>query len=150
MSTVDLLFQFSMKLTMRVRGEGGIVSIITVIKGVLEDVPTFDSLCCNVQQAIVDIEFIGRLTTYTTLLFFIGQQQWDAVSKDLMYNTALCGQVPKKIMREMIVITGHKCLILQIGTRCTDDASLFEQGCPCFGSTPSACSGSGCCQSGIL
>jgi len=109
-SAVDTLFQYSLKIA---------------TQQAMKDVPTFDQLCCNVQNVIIDMEFnMGSIGAFTTFLDYINTEQWDMAAKDLKYATLWCGQV------------GH---------RCTDDMDLIEKGCPCFGGYPAACSGPACC-----
>jgi len=89
--------------------------------------PIFDSLCCNVQTAVLDLVFNGGNITiaFPYVAEAIAMEQWDAAAKALLLEYSGWCNANKD--------------------QCKDDYQYIEKGCPCSGQYPSQCTGSACC-----
>jgi len=69
----------------------------------------WSKLCCNVEQALVDIiyDLNNGISAFTGFNSYINNEQWEEAASDLL-GTKFCSQVK---------------------SRCTDDAALIKQGC---------------------
>lgn len=93
-------------------------------------VATFASLCCPVQNAIVDMSFtLGKTTfaTFKTVIYWLINQNWKASADDLR-TTKWCQ--------------------VQASRRCNADADSVQTGCGCTGLLTQKCDGvsSACCK----
>ena len=108
------------------------ISLQTAIADAKNVIPTFDSLCCPVQNVMVDMSFtLGGpgFAQFTTFAKFVTTQFWKAAGDDL---------------------TVSKWCVQQATSRCTEDANVVRQGCGCSGGTPQAClpRETNCCRDG--
>ena len=106
------------------------ISLKTAIEDARRVVLTFDSLCCPVQNVMVDMAFnLGRtkFLKFTTFAMLVTRQNWKAAGDDLTVSK-LCQQVPR---------------------RCMKNANVVRQGCNCSQPYPQACDAqaSACCGS---
>ena len=80
------------------------------ISGARSAVSSFDSLCCGVQNVMVDMTFnlgVSGFRSFGTFISDINNKEWASAAAD-MKGTLWCRQV---------------------GYRCTDDASYVARGC---------------------
>ena len=80
------------------------------ISGARSAVSSFDSLCCGVQNVMVDMTFnlgVSGFRSFGTFISDINNKEWASAAAD-MKGTLWCRQV---------------------GSRCTDDASYVAKGC---------------------
>jgi len=82
----------------------------SAVSGASQAVSSFNSLCCGVQEVMVDMDYnLGNsgFASFTTFIGLINSRQWSAAADDGL-NTAWCAQVK---------------------SRCTDDMERVRQGC---------------------
>jgi len=82
----------------------------SAVSGAKRAVSSFNSLCCGVQEVMIDMDYNLGDSGFASFHDFIGlinEKQWADAATD-MQNTAWCGQVK---------------------SRCTDDASRVRKGC---------------------
>ena len=80
------------------------------ISGARSAVSSFDSLCCGVQNVMVDMTFnlgVGGFRSFGSFISDINNKEWASAAAD-MKGTLWCKQV---------------------GSRCSDDASYVQRGC---------------------
>ncbi|XP_013381080.1 uncharacterized protein LOC106152131 [Lingula anatina] len=89
----------------------------------------FPSLCCPVQNAVVDMAYnLGgtKLATFTVFLGYFRVNNWQGAADDLMLT--------------------KYCQDYDTASRCLELSGHIRLGCPCFGSYPSQCQiSSACC-----
>ena len=107
------------------------ISLKTAIADARKVIATFDSLCCPVQNVMVDMSFtLGgpRFAHFTTFAYLVTRQYWKAAGDDL---------------------TVSKWCMQQAHNRCMEDAGVVREGCGCSAPYPQACDaqGSSCCAS---
>lgn len=106
------------------------ITLKTAIEDARKVVSTFDSLCCPVQNVMVDMSFnLGGPTfaQFTTFAKLVTMQYWKAAGDDLTVSL-WCQQVT---------------------ARCMEDANIVRKGCGCSQPSPQACDAqaSACCGS---
>lgn len=106
------------------------ISLKTAIADAQKVIPTFTSLCCPVQNVMVDMSFtfggpgFAKFTTFSKL---VGRQYWKAAGDDLTVSL----------------------WCVQATSRCMEDANIVRSGCSCSQPYPQSCDseGSACCAS---
>ena len=107
------------------------ISLKTAIADARKVIATFDSLCCPVQNVMVDMSFtLGGpgFANFTTFAYLVTRQYWKAAGDDL---------------------TVSKWCMQQATSRCMEDAGIVREGCGCSAPYPQPCDaqGSSCCAS---
>ena len=107
------------------------ISLKTAIEDAQKVIPTFNSLCCPVQNVMVDMSFtLGGpgFAAFTTFAKLVTRQYWKAAGDDL--TTSLWCEK-------------------QATARCMEDANIVREGCGCPQPYPQACDAqrSSCCAS---
>ncbi|KAL9963988.1 hypothetical protein ACROYT_G027554 [Oculina patagonica] len=107
------------------------ISLKTAIEDARKVIPTFDSLCCPVQNVMVDMSFtLGGpgFAQFTTFAKLVTLQYWKAAGDDLTVSL-WCTK--------------------QAASRCMEDANIVREGCGCSQPYPQACDSqaSTCCGS---
>ena len=108
------------------------ISLKTAIEDAQKVISTFNSLCCLVQNAMVDMSFnLGGpgFSQFTTFAKLVTLQLWKAAGDDLTVS--------------------KYCNDKDTAERCMEDAKFVRNGCGCTGNFPQACDAqsSSCCQS---
>ena len=108
------------------------ITLKTAIEDAQKVISTFNSLCCPVQNVMVDMSFnLGGpvFSQFTTFAKLVTQQLWKAAGDDLTVS--------------------KYCNDKDTGKRCMEDANVVRNGCGCTGNFPQACDAqsSSCCQS---
>lgn len=108
------------------------ITLKTAIEDAQKVISTFNSLCCPVQNVIVDMSFNLGGTTFSEFTDFaklLTRQYWKAAGDDLTV-TKYCNDKDTR-------------------RRCMKSASVVTKGCGCTGNFPQACGAqsSSCCQS---
>ena len=106
------------------------ISLQTAIADARKVISTFDSLCCPVQNVMVDMSFtLGGpgFAQFTTFAKLVTRQYWKAAGDDLTVSL-WCTQAT---------------------ARCMEDANIVREGCGCSQPYPQACDSqaSACCNS---
>lgn len=106
------------------------ISLKTAIADAQKVIPTFASLCCPVQNVMVDMSFTfggPRFAQFTTFSKLVVRQYWKAAGDDLTVSL-WCTQAT---------------------ARCMEDANIVRSGCGCSQPYPQSCDsqGSTCCAS---
>lgn len=107
------------------------ISLKTAIEDAQNVIPTFSSLCCPVQNVMVDMSYTlgGKgFAAFTTFAKLVTGQFWKAAGDDL---------------------TVSKWCVEQATSRCMEDANVVREGCGCRQPYPQACDAqkSSCCAS---
>ena len=107
------------------------ISLKTAIADAQKVIATFDSLCCPVQNVMVDMSFtLGGpgFAQFTTFAALVTHQYWKAAGDDL---------------------TVSKWCMEQATSRCMEDANVVRDGCGCSAPYPQSCDAqrSSCCAS---
>lgn len=82
----------------------------SAVRGASRAVSSFSSLCCNVQEVMIDMDYNlgdGGFSSFKEFIGYVNQGQWADAAKDGR-GTAWCGQV---------------------GSRCAEDMGRVQQGC---------------------
>ena len=108
------------------------ISLKTAIEDARNVISTFDSLCCPVQNVMVDMSFtLGGpgFAQFTTFARLVTAQFWKAAGDDLTVSL-WCKQAT---------------------SRCMEDANIVREGCGCSQPSPQACDSqaSACCSSEV-
>ena len=107
------------------------ISVKTAIGDAAKVISTFSSLCCPVQNVMVDMAFtlgLSRFLPFTLFSSLVEREFWKAAGDDLTVSKWCVHDSPR---------------------RCLSDAATVSKGCGCSGSHPQACDvqASSCCAS---
>ena len=108
------------------------ITLKTAIEDARKVISTFNSLCCPVQNVMVDMSFtLGGpgFAQFTTFAKLLTNQYWKAAGDDLTVS--------------------KWCNDRDTAKRCLEDANVVRKGCGCTQDLPQACDAqsSSCCQS---
>ncbi|XP_001632476.2 uncharacterized protein LOC5512121 [Nematostella vectensis] len=106
------------------------ISLVTAVKDAQSVISTFESLCCSVQNTMVDMSFTlggSSFRQFTTFAKFIERQRWKMAGDDLTVSK-WCNAKGQDV------------------NRCHRDAAIVAKGCGCTGQYSQTCTqGPGAC-----